>query len=336
MGVMRKNREPFQLRQYNRANYRAQIRRRMITFCGVFGLIGFGLFFLAQQVEAPTPSDLHLPFKTPQSAKPAVQYTASPEWPEGAAAMAIGVHGQGVIATNGDKGRRPIASVAKVITSLALIEKYNLKPGQSGPSIPFTAADEAVYQQYAAKNGAVVPVPAGQSLTLRKALEAMILPSANNIADAAATWGFGSMAEYHKYATRMLKKYGLKNTTVGGDASGFDPKTQSTSEDLIKLGELALNAPVLMEIAGQHSTELPGIGVIESSNRLVTNHGYTGLKAGDTDEAGRTLVFTTKHVVNGKEVNLIGAVLGVMDPQKSPYDLGFTAMESAKRTLHTK
>lgn len=316
--------------------YRKQFRKRALLTISVMAVLAGGLFMAVQYVEAPKPGDLHLPFKNATAKKDADQYTVDPVWPEQAAAAAVGVHGQGMIAQHGDKGKRPMASIAKVITSLALIEKYDLKPGQAGPSITFTTADEALYQEYIAKNGSVVPAPAGESMSLRNAIEAMMLPSANNISDTAAVWAFGSMEEYHKYANNMLRKYGLKNTVVGGDASGYDPATQSTAEDLIKLGELALNAPALMEIAGQHEMNLPGVGIIENFNRLVTDHSYTGLKPGDTDEAGRTLLFTTTHTVNGKEVNMIGVILGVTDPNTSPYDLGFTMMESAKATLKEK
>ncbi len=333
--VRKRSHHTLQLRHHRRAHYRAHFWRKAIVVGAVILVVGVGAFIGLKQLGAPsTGSDLHLPFQNAQAKGP--EYTTAPEWPaEHVAAAAIGVHGQGMVAQTGDTNKRPIASVAKVITCLALIEKHNLKPGEAGPDIPFTPADEALYQEYIAKNGSVIPVTAGESMSLRHAIEAMMLPSANNIADTAAIWGFGSMEEYHKYANNMLKKYGLRNTTVGGDASGYSPETVSTTEDLIKLGELALNAPVLMEVAGLHQTDLPGVAVIENFNRLVTQHGYTGLKPGDTDEAGRTLIFTTKHKIDGKEINLIGAVLGVGEPL-SPYDVGFSIMESAKSNLQLK
>lgn len=336
MVVVRNRHRQLQLKRHRRTHYRKQFKRRALLFCGVFAVIAGGLFFAIQRAEAPRHGDLHLPFQNVAAQDDSILYTAQPESSDLVAAAAIGVQGQGTIAIHGDEGRRPMASIAKVITSLALIEKNDLKPGEQGPDIPLTTADEALFQEYIAKNGSVVPVTAGETISLRHAIEAMILPSANNISDTAAIWGFGSMKDYHKYANSMLKKYGLKNTTVGGDASGYDPATQSTPDDLIKLGELALNAPALMEIAGMHEMNLPGVGVIENYNRLVTEHDYTGLKPGDTDEAGRTLLFTTKHIVNGEEVNLIGIVLGVTDPMASPYDLGFSMMESAKATLKEK
>lgn len=335
MRKVRRKRHALTLRRHHRAKqYRARFYRRTVAF-GVIALtLGGGIFFASKHVEAPfaNSSNLNLPFQNAGASEPETLLTATPEWPEHTAAAAIGVQGQGEIAHYGEEKPRPTASVAKVITSLVLIDKYDLKPGQDGPEIPITDADVEIYNEYIAKNGSVTPVTPGTTITLRQAVQAMILPSSNNVSDTAAIWAFGSMKEYHKHANKLLKAHGLKKTTVAGDASGYDPGTQSTTEDLIKLGEMALNSPTLMEIAGLKEADIPGVGLMPNYNRLVTEHNYTGLKPGDTDEAGGTLLFTTTHVIDGKEVKLIGVILGTDDAQ-TPYDAGFKLMESTKATL---
>ena len=62
---------------------------------------------------------------------------------------------------------------------------------------------------------------AGTSLTQREMLEALLLPSANNVADALAIWAYGSLAGYKSAAQEYLKQHGLTQTTVGSDASGW-------------------------------------------------------------------------------------------------------------------
>jgi D-alanyl-D-alanine carboxypeptidase (penicillin-binding protein 5/6) len=269
--------------------------------------------------------------KASASPKPTV-FQASPEWPSDVIAGAIGVEGSGIIASYHADVKRPTASIAKIITAMAVLEKHPLKSATDlGPSIPLTATDEAFYQAYIAKNGMVVPVKAGTSIRLRHALEAMILPSANNMADTTATWAFGSLDAYHTYATAMLRRMGLTSTIVGGDASGFKPRTQSTARDLFKLGEAALKIPALAAIAAEKEFTLPGIGTY-ANNRLVTQYNYTGLKPGNTDEAGGTMLFSTKYRHKGKELTLIGVVLGTKSG-KTPYGSTLQIVDSTKTTL---
>ena len=260
-------------------------------------------------------------------------YTAQPSWPDHVAAAAVGVQGHGVLAAHGDSKPRPIASIAKTITSLAILEKHPLKPGEQGPNIPITSRDEERYHSYIAQNGSVAYVQAGTSITERQAIEAMMLPSANNVSDTAAVWAFGSMTEYHKYANKMLDRLGLHDTVVGGDASGLSPKTKSTASDLVKLGEIALQNPALADIVSKKQTSsLPASGPLPNYNRLVTDYGYNGVKIGDSNEAGITLLFSTPHTIDGKTITLVGVVLGAQS-QFAPSAHAYKFMESVKQTL---
>lgn len=270
-----------------------------------------------------------IPFAQAQTTPPApkLPLTAEPEWPQHVAAAGIGIKGGGVLGVMGDEQQRPIASIAKVITSLALLDKYPLKPGETGPSIPITEHDEQLYRDYVAQNGTVVLIKAGTPITLRQALEAMLLPSANNIADTSAIWGFGSLEEYHRYANDYLKRKGLGNTVVGGDASGLSPDTKSTTRDLIKLGELALEHPVTAQIVAQTSGTIAVAGPVPNYNALVTKHGFTGIKPGDTLEAGITSLFSTTRTIQDKEVTLIGVILGA-DSYRASNDGAVTIVNS--------
>lgn len=275
---------------------------------------------------APTP---HVEAKRKPS-----DFVVSPTWPSDVQAGAIGAVGEGVLATHGGNAQRPIASIAKVITALAILEKHPLNREEQGPSIPITPADEQRYRDYIAQNGSVVAVQAGVALTEYQALQAMLLPSANNASDTAALWAFGSMQNYHNYANAMLQRQGLKNTVVGGDASGLDPASKSTPTDLILLGELALRQPVIAEIVAQKEAIIPFAGTIPNYNRLVTQYGFSGIKPGDSNEAGVTLLFSAQHTFKGKPVHLIGVLLG--GGETYTQEDALHTMESAKATLRTR
>lgn len=242
--------------------------------------------------------------------KPKPAFLVTPTWPDDISAAAVGAEGYGVLASKNDDQKRPIASIAKTITALAILEKYPLKLGEDGPNIPITEQDEQIYRNYVAKNGTVVLIKAGVPLTLHQALQAMLMPSANNVADTTATWVFGSLKEYSRYANQMLQKHGITDTTVGVDASGLDPSTKSTASDLVKIGELVLKNPVLADIVSTKFAYLPVAGSITNYNGLVMRHGFNGIKPGDSVDAGNTLLFSIPENIGGKQVNVIGAILG--------------------------
>ena len=198
----------------------------------------------------------------------------------------------------------PIASVAKIITALAVLEKKPLKPGEQGPSILITEADIAFYNEHLANQGTVVPVNVGEEITQYQALQAMLQPSANNIADTLAVWAFGSKEEYIAYANNMLQKLNLQNTKVA-DPSGYSPNTVSTAPELVKLGFIYLENPVLIEIAKQPSSTIPIAGEIKNYNASLNESEIVGIKIGFTDEAGRTFIATDLSNSNNPKVAVV-------------------------------
>jgi D-alanyl-D-alanine carboxypeptidase (penicillin-binding protein 5/6) len=222
---------------------------------------------------------------------------------------AVGAVGYGVLDSHKATNPVPVASIAKVITALSVLKEKPLSMGQQGPVIIMTAADAKLYADYLAKNGSVVPVAAGEHVSQYQALQAMMLPSANNMADTMAKWAFGSMENYLDYANQLVQQLGMTQTTVA-DASGFSPKTVSTSKDLVLLGEAALNNPVLASIVSQKQAEFPGVGTIHNVNYLLGVDGILGIKTGNTDEAGGCYLFGAKRTIAGKPVIVVGAVLG--------------------------
>lgn len=322
---------------YRRPLSRRQRRRRTRLASGVLIIVGIGVMALIIQFSHnPNQPVFFKPARAKQEKITPPPFSVSPTWPTHAAAAAVGVQGHGTIATHGEEDQRPTASIAKVITALAILEKKPLKPAQDGPRIPISAKDVQRYHDYVAQNGSVAEVHQGTPITERQALEAMLLPSANNVADTTAVWAFGSINNYIKYANRMLQRQGLTHTVVGGDASGLNPKTKSTTRDLVRLGELALNNPVIADIVRQPYTQpLPLTGSLPNYNRLVTAHGYSGIKLGDSNEAGVTLLFAAPYNYQGKDYQMIGVVLGA-DSNYQPQESAYQFMESAKASVQPR
>ncbi len=251
-----------------------------------------------------------LPAVQAQSQPPKVSVSGkiSVPWPNYGQA-ALGAVGYGVLATHGQQKTVPIASIAKVVTALAVLQKKPLQLNQQGPIITLGANDVAIYQKYVKEDGSVVKVVKGEEISELEALRAMLLPSANNIADSLANWAFGSQADYVKYANKYLAGLGLSQTTVA-DASGFSPSTTSTAHDLVLLGEKALANPVVADVVDQAQGIVPVAGSIANVNYLLGKDGVNGIKTGNTDQAGGCFLFSAQTYVGGQTVEIVGAILG--------------------------
>jgi D-alanyl-D-alanine carboxypeptidase (penicillin-binding protein 5/6) len=245
---------------------------------------------------------------------PAVESSAvSLPWPN-YGQSALGASGFGVLETHGIQSSVPIASIAKVMTAVSVLKERPLSAGQQGALITISGSDVAVYNDYYSKGGSVAKVVAGEQISEYQALQAMLLPSANNFADTLAVWAFGSLDKYIEYANDLAKAMELKDTHIA-DASGFSPQTMSSAHDLVILGEALLKDPVLAGIVNQQEATVPEAGLIMNTNRLIGSDGISGVKTGNTEQAGGCYLFSSKRNVAGQDITVVGAILGA--PQLS-------------------
>ncbi|HET7528963.1 MAG TPA: hypothetical protein VFJ84_01900 [Candidatus Saccharimonadales bacterium] len=232
-------------------------------------------------------------------------------WPA-AGQAAFGAAGYGLLESKGPSSPVPIASITKVITALAILQKKPIAAGGQGPVITFGKDDVDLFNYYYLHDGSVAKISSGERLTEYQALEAMMLPSANNVADSLAIWAFGSMQAYVDYANSMVSRMGLLYTTVGG-ASGFSDNTTSTAEDLVRLGLAALKSPVLKSVVGEKDVNLPVAGAIRNVNWLLGQDGVVGIKTGNTGKAGGCYLYAAVRNISGQDVTVVGSILGAPD-----------------------
>jgi D-alanyl-D-alanine carboxypeptidase len=131
----------------------------------------------------------------------------------------------------------PIASVAKVMTTYLVLRDHPLQLGQDGPTITLTDRDVADTDRRAAQDESVVPVVAGEQLTelqALQALQALLLPSANDIAAVLARWDAGSTARFVARMNATTRSLGMTQTRYT-NPSGFDDTTVSTAADQVRI-----------------------------------------------------------------------------------------------------
>jgi D-alanyl-D-alanine carboxypeptidase (penicillin-binding protein 5/6) len=294
-----------------RAPARATTRRRRIRWARAAGLLVViaAVAAFGHQLLASSPSTAASPVDVPSSAYRAAGGAALPRavWPtHGQAAVRIG---QSQIHAGPNQYAAPIASVAKVMTAYLVLRDHPLAPGEDGPTITLTDADVADTERRRGQQESVVSVAEGEQLTERQALQALLLPSANNIAAVLARWDAGSE---NRFVTRMnaaARLLGMTHTRYT-DPSGYDGTTVSSAADQVRLVDRAMRLPAFASIVATPSATLPVAGTVHNTNRLLGHDGFVGVKTGSTAAAGGCFAFRAIRWIDGKRTTITGVVLG--------------------------
>ena len=229
-------------------------------------------------------------------------------WPaDGVSAAGIGGHG----VTDGPGATRPvpIASVAKLMTAYVILQDHPLSGHGSGPVVTVEPSEAAEYPSQVAAGDSLVAVAAGETLTERQALEALLLPSADNMAWILARWDAGGQAAFAarmNAAARSLAMTGTRYT----DPAGLDPSTTSTAADQVRLGLAAMGMPALAAITAEATAVIPVAGLVRNTNTLLGRDGIVGLKTGSTQAAGGCLLVAAWPEVSGHRTLIVAATFG--------------------------
>ena len=282
-------------------------KQRMLIFAAlIVVVICYGIFAIFRQIPA-----------TISISQPTQSLTTTNlAWPSaGSSAVGI-VDGDSISCkTYGATTARPTASIAKIITVLTVLQKYPLTGNETGPTITISAQDVDFYQNTVANGGSNLPVALGEKLTEKQLLEGIMLESSDNMADTLANWAFGDFAKYKTAAQKFLAAHDLRETTIGSDASGLDPATTSTPNDLCHLMSLALQNSTLAAIMGTSEISNFPLGNNETKTIKNTNKalGQTGIFAGKTGSLGTgyyNLVSAAHVQFDGRTVTVVMVVMG--------------------------
>jgi serine-type D-Ala-D-Ala carboxypeptidase (penicillin-binding protein 5/6) len=229
-----------------------------------------------------------------------------PAWPASGQA-ALTVDGVGSLGASGGDEPRPTASVAKVMTAYLILKHHPLGPNGTGFQITVTHADVQAELAGERMDQSSVGVAAGEQLNERQLLEALLIPSGDNIAQMLATYQSGSVPAFVDEMNREAHALGMLHTTYT-DPSGFDATTVSTASDQLRVFQRAMGMRTFREIVSMPTATLPVVGTVTNYNPLIAD-GYVG-KTGSDSAAGGCLAFVTHTIVGGRRLAVYGVVMG--------------------------
>ncbi len=198
---------------------------------------------------------------------------------------------------------RPPASLTKVMTALLLLEE------RWDPDALLTVSARA-----ARETGTRLGLRAGEQLTARDALRAMLVGSANDACLALAEQASGSEAAFVARMNLRAAALGLGATRFDNPCGHDGPGQRSSARDLATLARVALALPEFRLTVGAARVRLSTRGGrrfdLPTHNPLIGRvDGVRGVKTGWTPGAGKCLVVLAER--GGREVLVV--LLGAPD-----------------------
>jgi D-alanyl-D-alanine carboxypeptidase (penicillin-binding protein 5/6) len=175
--------------------------------------------------------------------------------------------------------RLPVGSLTKLMTAVVVM---HAAPRLDRP-FPVTAAMLGV-------PGYTVGLRAGQRVTVRQMLAAMLVASANDAADVLAVHRAGSLRAFVALMNRSAHGLGLDDTRYSNPSGIFDAGNRSSAWDVAALARRFLRRSALRAIV-RHKVYPAGSGSSYVSRNLLlwSYRGAIGIKTGSTSAAGDCL-----------------------------------------------
>ncbi|HXY42940.1 MAG TPA: hypothetical protein VEH29_02020 [Acidimicrobiales bacterium] len=246
---------------------------------------------------------------------------------------AVVVAGIGLMGATGDERSVPVASLTKIMTAYLVLKDHPLAGRGGGPVFVMTAADHAAWIQASEADESNIEVKAGEHLDERQLLQALMIPSADNIADYLAVWDAGSEKAFVAKMNATAAALRLPGTHFADD-SGVNPGSRSTAIGMARLAALAMESPVLRSIVDEQFIVLPISGEIWNNyDPAVGVDGIIGVKSGYTDAAGTNLVSAAWRDVGGRRVLVVCDVIGQQNSLSGDAGDNEALLDAATRDL---
>lgn len=263
---------------------------------------------------------------------------AAPAWPDH-----ISISAEGGIVMDADTGAvlygKNIhvnyfpASITKILTALIIIENCDMED-------VVTFSHNAVYNVEAGSSNA--GIDEGDQLTVRDALYAMVLRSANEAANGLAEHCAGSIEQFAAMMNAKAVSLGCTESNFSNPSGLNDPNHYTTAYDMALIAKAAFANEIFVEIDSTLYYDLPvtkrnpeGLRIYPGHRMLKKNMsqyypGIIGGKTGYTSLAGNTLVTCAERdgmklvavILNGHQTHYTDT--------KALLDFGFQNFKSLK------
>lgn len=138
------------------------------------------------------------------------------------------------------------ASITKIMTTMCVLDKLDLDK-------KITISDSAVNSLES--DAAVIGISAGDEMIVEDALYALMLESANEVANALAEAASGSMEKFASYMNQKAKQIGCENTHFANPSGLHDEEHYTTAHDMALITQAALKYDFFRSVSSAASYE---------------------------------------------------------------------------------
>lgn len=219
---------------------------------------------------------------------------------------AIGTLNDGILIEHKANKEWPLASLTKMMTAYIVLKDHPLKEGTEGPRVNITQSDVEEYEKFKKEGQSVAKVVNNESLSERKLVEGMLIPSANNFAYILARWDSGNVENFVRKMNKTASLLGLENTHYVGPA-GAKAQNISTALNQFMLAKKVMEIRAFKHIVAMPQTYIPKEGIVYNVDYDLGKDGIEGIKTGTSSRAlGNFIFYAVKH-----NIHMLGVLLGV-------------------------
>ncbi len=187
---------------------------------------------------------------------------------------------------------RPIASIAKLMTALVIMESHKPNEVVTIGELPELGPEDQKLN-----------LIKGEEITVGELLKAILIYSANDAANALAIYDSGSIEKFAEKMNEKAKLWDMNNSSFY-EPSGLSSKNTSTPNDLVKLAGVLSNNDTFKKITSTASAKIANQDGktynLTTTNKILGSGGVVGMKTGYTLEAGQCLITAVER--NGQRI----------------------------------
>jgi serine-type D-Ala-D-Ala carboxypeptidase (penicillin-binding protein 5/6) len=193
--------------------------------------------------------------------------------------------------------RRPIASLAKIMTALLVLRHASLN-------------DVVTVTKWATRTDPInLGLKPGERITVRNLLYGLLLRSGNDTAVALAQHVSGTVPRFLALMDRTARSLDADDTLFASP-NGLNDHGYSTAADMARIATAAMGIPTFRRIVSTRTYRVPGpktqVHRLKNLNEMLFDYrGATGVKTGYTDAAGNCVVASARRA----GVDLLAVVL---------------------------
>lgn len=178
----------------------------------------------------------------------------------------------------------PIASLTKLMTAMVILQNHS-------PDEIVTVPSNLPALQV---NDQKINLQAGEQLKLSEMMRALLVYSANDVANSLAIWDSGSINDFTSKMNAYAKTWNLNNSHFTNPTGLDEINNRSSSDDLLALSNILIKNNNFRQIVNTQSVTIYNTAgkpyALSTTNKDLGLSYVYGIKTGFTDLAGQCLI----------------------------------------------